>query len=159
MERSFINYTVSGDGIISGDMTVEKTVTDNKVIRSRLLEIPKNYRENGEDGNEVVQKSEQGSDEEILSNSLLSTCSSVLESFMELHRVQGLNNYLVFSSELFDNLHFGVSNLVEKCTMSVLLSNMLRAGRAQRTGNWFAKIRTSGTPRVNLLLSAKECSE
>lgn len=122
---------VTGLDIISGEIAGERSVGDNKMIRSRVTEISRSNTGSVEDENGVTHDKKGEHGRELIEKSSLIIWLSFLETLKEWCRVHGLSSYWLFSSQPLRSLHQGISKLVKDHTVSYLSLERLRTARMQ----------------------------
>lgn len=97
-------------------MADERSLRVTKMIRRISLGTPRNTR-GFKVINEVAQEEKEECGQELLRSSSLLTWPSLHETFMELHTVQGVSGYSVFTFASLCTSHVEMSKLVKKFTM------------------------------------------
>lgn len=105
---------VTAQYIVCTAMAGERSVVDTKMIRRHFLEIEMVNTESVENEIVKVQEEEEGCGQDSMRYNMLSTRPSLMESFVELLRVQGVSIYLVFIFERLHFLHHGICKSVKK---------------------------------------------
>lgn len=99
LRRPFVRFMVTGGDIISSGKAGERSASDTKLMKSRLLKITRYNTGSVEDGNKVPQKGNGERGQKLLSSNSLSTLPCFLEWLMDSGRVQMESSYSIFTFE------------------------------------------------------------
>lgn len=121
---------MTGEDIISGEMTRERPVRNVNINRGPFLKNPRKNTVRVKDGNKVLQEEERYYGQELSRNTSRSIWSYFVELLMELRRLQEVSSYSVFTLEPLHSQYFGISKSVKKRTMTYFSQTGLEQERA-----------------------------